>query len=276
LESIEAIEGKGYGPYRVRVCAEKVADFVRATSDNPQRWTGYAPPGWAAAALFVVAPKLLADPQLGEASKSVIHGEQRFAWIRPIPLEADLLVIGNVPRVRSRGGVWFTTFEFEARDETGPVVNGTSTFLMAGTSPPASETDPVALALPQTRGSNDSLPEIPEGFPTFRRSASRSDLVRYAGATEDWNPVHWDHESAVAAGFPTIVVHGLLQAAWLLSAASLLSDETAPIAEARFRFRSPMVAGSEATVVGEAKGQSASARLVVGDLDIVSATMTLR
>ena len=276
MESIESIEGKGYGPYPVRVCAEKVADFVRDTSDSPQRWAEYAPPGWAAAVLFVVAPKLLADPQLGDAASSVIHGEQRFGWMRPVPLEADLLVTGNVPRVRSRGGVWFTTFEFEARDETGPVVNGTSTFLMAGSSSPASGDDPVAHPSPQTRGSNDPLPEIREGFPTFKRSASRSDLVRYAGATADWNPVHWDHESAVAAGFPTIVVHGLLQAAWLLSAASLLSQASAPITEARFRFRTPMVAGSEATVIGDAQGQNASARLVIGDLEIVSATMTLR
>ena len=23
---------------------------------------------------------------------------------------------------------------------------------------------------------------------------------RYAAATRDWNPIHWDHDSAVAAG----------------------------------------------------------------------------
>ena len=276
MGSIEAIEGKSYGPYPVRVCAEKVADFVRATSDDPQRWAGYAPPGWAAAALFVVAPKLLSDPELGDAASSVIHGEQRFGWVRPIPVEADLVVTGNVSRVRSRGGVWFTSFEFEARDDTGPVVNGTSTFLMAGGSAPASSDERVALPSPGSRGSNDPLPEVPDGFPTFRRSASRSDLVRYAGATADWNPVHWDHESAIAAGFPTIVVHGLLQAAWLLSAASILSGETAPIAEARFRFRAPMVAGAEATVVGDVQKQGVTARLVIGGLEIVSATMVLR
>ena len=276
MGSIEAIEGKSYGPYPVRVCAEKVADFVQATSDDPQRWSGFAPPGWAAAALFVVAPKLLSDPELGDAASSVIHGEQRFGWLRPIPIEADLLVSGNVSRVRSRGGVWFTMFEFEARDGTGPVVNGTSTFLMAGSAPPASTDEPVAVPAPRSRGSNDPLPEIRGGFPSLRRSASRSDLVRYAGASADWNPVHWDHEAAVAAGFPTIVVHGLLQASWLLSAASLLSGESAPIVEARFRFRSPMVAGSEATVIGEARGQGATAQLVIGDREIVSATMALR
>ena len=110
----------------------------------------------------------------------------------------------------------------------------------------------------------------------MRRSAARSDLVRYAGATRDWNPIHWDHASAVAAGLPTVVVHGLLQAAWLLSAASVLSAESAPIADARFRFRSPMIAGAEAAITGEVNGTEASARLAIGDREIVSATMTLR
>jgi acyl dehydratase len=110
----------------------------------------------------------------------------------------------------------------------------------------------------------------------LRRSAARSDLVRYAGATRDWNPIHWNHESAVAAGLPTVVVHGLLQAAWLLSAASALSEQAAPIADSRFRFRSPMIAGSEAALTGDVKGTEASARLSIGDREIVSATMTLR
>ena len=73
-----------------------------------------------------------------------------------------------------------------------------------------------------------------------------------------------------------MVVHGLLQAAWLLSAGSVLSDDPAPIADARFRFRSPMIAGSEAAVTGDVNGKDASARLAINDREIVSATMTLR
>jgi acyl dehydratase len=319
---MEGIEGKSYGPYPLRVCAEKVADFVTATSDDADRWIEFAPPGWAAAALFVVAPVLLTDPDLGDAGTSVIHGEQRFEWARPLPIEADLTVTGFVPKVRERGGVFFTTFEFEANDQAGPVVQGTSIFLMSGSSPPGSAGDAVNSPSPGARGTNDDLPgrrsksgggsgalpptnsgggpralpptksgggrdALPPTssgggpgalpmFPSMRRSAARSDLVRYAGATRDWNPIHWDHDSAVAAGLPTTVVHGLLQAAWLLSAASVLSEQAAPIADARFRFRSPMVAGAEGFITGDVNGSEVSARLAVGDREIVSATMTLR
>jgi len=260
----------------LRVCAEKVADFVSATSDDPGRWIGFAPPGWAAAALFAVAPALLTDPDLGDARTGVIHGDQRFGWRRPIPIEADLKVTGLVSRVRERGGVFYTTFEFEAGDPVGPLLSGTSTFLMSTNSPPVSASEQVELPSPSTRGFNDSLPGPRAGFAGLRRSASRSDLVRYAAATRDWNPIHWDHGSAVAAGLPTVVVHGLLQSAWLLSVASALSSHMAPIAEARFRFRSPMIAGSEAAITGEVTGNEAMARLADGEREIVSATMTLR
>jgi acyl dehydratase len=307
---MEGIEGKSYGPYPLRVCAEKVADFVTATSDDADRWIEFAPPGWAAAALFVVAPVLLTDPDLGDAGTSVIHGEQRFEWARPLPIEADLTVTGFVPKVRERGGVFFTTFEFEANDQAGPVVQGTSIFLMSGSSPPGSAGDAVNSPSPGARGTNDDLPgsrsksgggpgalpptksgggpgALPPTksgggpgalpiFPSLRRSAARSDLVRYAGATRDWNPIHWDHDSAVAAGLPTTVVHGLLQAAWLLSAASVLSEQAAPIADARVRFRSPMVAGAEGFITGDVNGSEVSARLAVGDREIVSATMAVR
>jgi acyl dehydratase len=307
---MEGIEGKRYGPYPLRVCAEKVADFVTATSDDADRWIEFAPPGWAAAALFVVAPVLLTDPDLGDAGTSVIHGEQRFEWACPLPIEADLTVTGFVPKVRERGGVFFTTFEFEANDQAGLVVKGTSIFLMSGSSSPGPAGDAVNSPSPSARGTNDDLPgsqsivgggpgalppsivgggtgALPSSslgggpgalplFPSLRRSAARSDLVRYAGATRDWNPIHWDHDSAVAAGLPTTVVHGLLQAAWLLSAASVLSEQAAPIADARFRFRSPMVAGAEGFITGDVNGSEVSARLAVGDREIVSATMTLR
>ena len=262
------------------MCAEKVADFVAATSDDPGRWTEFAPPGWAAAALFVVAPFLLTDPDLGEAGTSVIHGEQRFEWVRPLPIEADLTITGLVPKVRERGGVFFTSFEFEAKDQAGVLVTGTSTFLMSGSASPATAGEAEHPPLPGARGANDPVPAFHPagnpGFPPLRRSAARSDLVRYAGATRDWNPIHWDHASALAAGLPTIVVHGLLQASWLLSAASVLSGHAAPIAHARFRFRSPMIAGSEGAITGDVAGREASARLAVGDREIVSATMTLR
>jgi acyl dehydratase len=41
---------------------------------------------------------------------------------------------------------------------------------------------------------------------------TRTDFVRYQGASGDLNPIHHDEEFARAAGFPTVFAVGMLQA----------------------------------------------------------------
>ena len=271
---MESLEGRTYGPYPVRVCRERVAEFVSVTCDDPERWQKEAPPGWAAAALFVVAPRLLADPDLEKIARSVIHGEQRFAWNGPIAMEADLQVTGRITRVRERAGVFFVGFDMEVTDASSALVSGGSTFIMSGTEPPGGENSEITEPGPLESGPNDPI-QLQSEFTPFRRSASRADLVRYAAATRDWNPIHWDHGAAVEAGLPGIVVHGLLQAAWLLSGASRLNGRPDPFIDARFRFRSPLLAKTEVTVIGSGSPMTTAA-LTEGDREIVSATINLR
>ena len=38
----------------------------------------------------------------------------------------------------------------------------------------------------------------------------RADLVRYAGASLDFNPIHWDGPTAASAGLPGVIAHGML------------------------------------------------------------------
>lgn len=47
---------------------------------------------------------------------------------------------------------------------------------------------------------------------------SRTDLVRYAGASHDFNPMHHDEIKAVAAGMPSVFGHGMLSAGFLAGA----------------------------------------------------------
>ena len=222
------LEGKKYGPRPWRVADDSVSDFVDLTGDDPDRWSGAAPPGFAAAALFSVAPELLAEM----SDSSVIHGEQSFRWQRRLSVGSLLEVTGTVARVRERGGVHFVTFEMEARDDPDVVLAGKSLFLVSGEAIPGGE--PKFLR-PEPHHSYAGEP----GEGQF--SASRADLVRYSSATRDWNPVHWDHEAGLAAGFPGVVVHGLLQAGWALRVAAATTESARPFKAARFRFRNPLL-----------------------------------
>ena len=38
---------------------------------------------------------------------------------------------------------------------------------------------------------------------------TRSDLVRYAGASGDFNPIHWSDRIATSVGLPGVIAHGM-------------------------------------------------------------------
>ena len=60
--------------------------------------------------------------------------------------------------------------------------------------------------------------EVKEGDevpPFVVENLTRTDLVRYAGASGDFNPIHHDQTFAEAAGLPTVFAHGMLNAGFL-------------------------------------------------------------
>lgn len=246
------IEGRSYGPAPVDAGFDGVARFVAATGDHPERWTDHAPPAFASAALFAVAPRFLADPDVASHTRSLIHSEQVFRWHRPLTVGERLEVIGRVAGVRTRRSLTLVTFGFEAGN-TEPWLEGEATFLLSEEAVGSAEEEPEpahdARAIDEPPAPAP-LPAAGGSVPEVLRSASRADLVRYAGATGDWNPIHWDHDAAVAAGLPGIVVHGLLMAAWITQSACRHDPGPDPIRSLQLRFRRPLRPASQARVAG--------------------------
>ena len=66
-------------------------------------------------------------------------------------------------------------------------------------------------------------------IPVLEKMPMPRQLVMYAGASGDYNPIHYDRDAAAARGLPGIIVHGQLVSAclmqmltdWLGSAGSL-------------------------------------------------------
>ena len=67
--------------------------------------------------------------------------------------------------------------------------------------------------------------DVSEGdqAPEFRHELSRTDLVRYAGASGDFNPIHVDEEFARAVGLPGRILHGL----WTMAQVARAQTEAA-------------------------------------------------
>jgi acyl dehydratase len=63
---------------------------------------------------------------------------------------------------------------------------------------------------------------------------TRTDFVRYQGASGDFNPIHHDEGFAKSAGFPTVFSVGMLQAGLL---ATYVTDQFGPSNIRRFRVQ---------------------------------------
>lgn len=62
--------------------------------------------------------------------------------------------------------------------------------------------------------------DVSEGdvAPEVRHKLTRTDLVKYAGASGDFNPMHHDEVSAKAAGLPSVFGHGMFSMGMLARA----------------------------------------------------------
>ena len=60
--------------------------------------------------------------------------------------------------------------------------------------------------------------EIGMEAPERRHELTRTDLVKYAGASGDFNPIHHDEILAQAAGMPSVFGHGMFSMGLLCSA----------------------------------------------------------
>ena len=84
--TLAEVAGRRYGPVPFLAEPSAVAAFVAAIGDDADRWAEHAPPSFAAAALFAVAPSFLGDPEVVAETRSLIHTEQSFRWLRPLEL----------------------------------------------------------------------------------------------------------------------------------------------------------------------------------------------
>ena len=78
---------------------------------------------------------------------------------------------------------------------------------------------------------------------------TRSDIVRYAGASGDFNPIHHDESFATSVGFPTVFSIGMYQAALL---ANFAADAFGPanVRRVTLRFSAQVWPGDVLTCSG--------------------------
>ncbi|MEV4541871.1 MaoC family dehydratase [Micromonospora echinaurantiaca] len=74
---------------------------------------------------------------------------------------------------------------------------------------------------------------------TFR--VTRADLVRYAGASGDFNPIHWSDRTATKVGLPGVIAHGMFTMALVGRAVTEWAGAPDAVVDYGVRFTRPVV-----------------------------------
>lgn len=82
----------------------------------------------------------------------------------------------------------------------------------------------------------------------------RAQLVRYAGASGDFNPIHWNARIATEVGLPDVIAHGMLTMALVGRLVTDWIGDPAAVLDFEVRFTRPVVVadpdGADLTVSG--------------------------
>ncbi|WUH91524.1 MaoC family dehydratase [Streptomyces sp. NBC_00433] len=83
--------------------------------------------------------------------------------------------------------------------------------------------------------------EVGTELPARSFPVSRATLVQYAGASGDFNPIHWNEKFARSVGLPDVIAHGMFTMA---SAARVVTDwvgDPGAVVDYGVRFTKPVV-----------------------------------
>jgi acyl dehydratase len=78
-------------------------------------------------------------------------------------------------------------------------------------------------------------------IPPRQYQVTRLDLVRYAGASGDFNVIHWNERIAKAVGLPDVIAHGMLTMALAGRFLAEWAGDPGAVAEFGVRFSAPVV-----------------------------------
>ena len=83
--------------------------------------------------------------------------------------------------------------------------------------------------------------EVGTELPALSVRLTRADLVRYAGASTDFNPIHYSERFAARVGLPGVVAHGLLTMGTALRVVTDWVGDPGLVRSYSVRFTRPVV-----------------------------------
>lgn len=111
-------------------------------------------------------------------------------------------------------------------------------------------------------GSAPAYDRIEVGYelPTRTYTVDRQTLIRYAGASLDFNPIHWSDRVAREVGLPDVIAHGMFTMATAIRLVTEWTGDPGAVTDYTVRFSRPVVVpddgvGASITVAGVVAGK---------------------
>lgn len=224
-----------------------------------------------------------AEAGLDPEHNQVLHGEQEYAYERPLVAGDTLTSRHRVATMRTAGGGAMTIMTLEQLGDDasgGRVVTGRSTVIVReGTPDTSSAPSGAAKAKPAPVPQGERIPEL-------TKQVTQDQINAYAEVSGDHNPIHVNPEAARTVGLDGTIAHGMLSMAFL---GQLLTDRLASqgakggyVARLRVRFQGMVRPGDTLTCRGalakrEGDRQTVDVwidnqrgeRVITGDADVV-------
>lgn len=131
----QSVVGRTYPPHPLyQVGREKIREFAAAIGAmdpihhdvEAAKAAGYpdivAPPTFLTIPATAANAQVVLDPEVGVDYSRVVHGDQRFSYMRPVVAGDELIVHASIDDAMSRGGHGFLTSKFEVVTSTGEPV----------------------------------------------------------------------------------------------------------------------------------------------------------
>ncbi|MCX4447464.1 MaoC family dehydratase [Streptomyces sp. NPDC087866] len=83
--------------------------------------------------------------------------------------------------------------------------------------------------------------EVGTELPARSFPVTRAALVRYAGASGDFNPIHWNERFAREVGLPDVIAHGMFTMAEAIRVVTDWAGDPGAVVEYGVRFTKPVV-----------------------------------
>ena len=109
--------------------------------------------------------------------------------------------------------------------------------------------------------------EVGTELPAQTFPVTRLDLVRYCGASGDFNVIHWNERIAKAVGLPDVIAHGMYTLAVAGRVVTVWAGDPGAVESYGVRFSRPVVVpdegGAELTVSGRVEDKLGDGRVAV-------------